>query len=624
MSELLDRLAEAYGIEPDYISGTGERRVVSDATKISLLEALGVLANNDEDFAKSLQSAPERSAGDTHPADVRCFVPDWLVDGRVWGITCQLYSLRSARNHGIGDFEDLATLAEQTAAAGADFIGVNPLHALFLADPSRCSPYSPSSRRFLNPLYIAVDRIPEAKAELDAARAEVLRNTHLVDYVEVARLKRDALERAYAAFLDGDQDAAKAFEGFCHARGSALRSFALYEVLSEAMVRARHPAAWHGWPEPYHDCDGDAVRRFAQENMRRIAFHMWLQWLAERQLRGAQQRALAAGMRIGLYLDLAVGVAPDGAETWSNPDAVVTKVRLGCPPDLFNEGGQDWGLAPLSPKALRGGQLETFEEVLTELMRSAGAVRIDHAMGLTRLYLIPAAAPASEGAYLRYPLRDMLRVLSDISWRRRTVIIGEDLGTVPSGFREMMYATEIQGYRVFYFEREDDGRFRHPQAYTDRALACISTHDLPTLKGWWKGTDIDERERLGITSAEGASHMRAGRVHDRLLLLRLLNDVGLLPADLHPVVHDNWPCPDGLPRAVSVAAHAMIAKAPSRLVAVQLEDLAGVGEQANLPGTVDEHPNWRRKLPMALSDLVNTDLFQKTTEALSRERPRAP
>ena len=223
---------------------------------------------------------------------------------------------------------------------------------------------------------------------------------------------------------------------------------------------------------------------------------MWLQWIAERQLRSAQQRALAAGMRIGLYLDLAVGVAPDGADTWSDPDAVVADARLGCPPDMFNEGGQDWGLAPLSPKALRSGRLDVFEAVLLELMRSAGAVRIDHVMGLTRLYLIPAEAQASEGAYLRYPLGDMLRVLSDISWRRRTVVIGEDLGTVPSGFREMMQEAEIQGYRVFYFEREDDGRFRHPHAYTERALACISTHDLPTLKGWWKGTDIDERERL--------------------------------------------------------------------------------------------------------------------------------
>jgi 4-alpha-glucanotransferase len=621
MSDALDRLAHAYGIEADYISGTGERRTVSDATKIALLEALGIPAANEEDVQSSLQTVPV-TADVTQPADARCFVPDWLVNGRVWGITCQLYSLRSARNQGIGDFEDLARLAEQAAAAGADFIGVNPLHALFLADPNRCSPYSPSSRRFLNPLYIAVDRIPQAAADLDPVRIAALRDTELVDYDGVARLKRGALERAYRAFLSEGQEGMNAFEEFCDTSGGALLSFALYEALSDELVRAGHPAVWHGWPEAYRAVNSDEVRRFAHEHAEGVGFHMWLQWIAERQLQSAQQRALAAGMRIGLYLDLAVGVAPDGADTWSDPDAVVADARLGCPPDMFNEGGQDWGLAPLSPKALGSGRLDVFEAVLLELTRSAGAVRIDHVMGLTRLYLIPAEAQASEGAYLRYPLRDLLRVLSDISWRRRTVVIGEDLGTVPSGFREMMHEAEIQGYRVFYFEREDDGRFRPPRAYSERALACISTHDLPTLKGWWKGTDIGERERLGITSTEGAAQMRGSRAHDRLLLLRLLNDEGLLPVEFQPVLHDDTPCPDELPAAVCIAVHAMIARAPSRLVAVQLEDLAGVGVQANLPGTVDEHPNWRRKLPMDVSDLIKTDLFQATTGALSRERPR--
>ena len=250
MSDALDRLAYAYGIEPIYISGTGERRTVSDATKIALLEALGIPAADEEDVESSLQAAPD-TASANQPADARCFVPDWLINGRVWGITCQLYSLRSARNQGIGDFEDLALLAEQAAAAGADFIGVNPLHALFLADPSRCSPYSPSSRRFLNPLYIAVDRLPQAAAGLDPARIEALRNTELVDYVGVAHHKRGVLEQAYRAFLSGGQEEVSAFEEFCEARGSALLSFALYEALSDDMVRAGHPAVWHGWPEPY-------------------------------------------------------------------------------------------------------------------------------------------------------------------------------------------------------------------------------------------------------------------------------------------------------------------------------------------------------------------------------------
>lgn len=364
------------------------------------------------------------------------------------------------------------------------------------------------------------------------------------------------------------------------------------------------------------------VRRFERENEERIDFHMWLQWVAESQLRRAQERAIASGMRIGLYLDLAVGVAPDGADTWSQPEAVIAGARLGCPPDMFNEKGQDWGLAPLSPIALRANGLAPFEAVLGELMRSAGAVRIDHAMGLTRLYLIPAEASATDGAYVRYPLREMLSCLAQVSQRQGTIVVGEDLGTVPSGFREVMNEVEIQGYRVFYFEKDADGRFRPPGDYSYKALACLSTHDLATLRGWWSGNDIDERERLGGYSAENAAQIRAGRAKDRLLLLAVLKDEGLLPQGLEPVLDGTSPCPQQLPQDLCVAAHTLLAKTSARLVAVQIEDLAGMKEQANLPGTGNEHPNWRRKLPLELEEIPRTNLFQEITRAVSRERPR--
>ncbi len=629
MSEALDRLAAAYGVEPSYISERGETCVASDATKREILRAMGVAVDSDAELAQSLAIAPgpDRNDGGV-PSDTPCFMPDWLAGGRIWGVTCQLYGVRSSRNAGIGDFEDLAQLAELAAKAGADFIGVNPLHALFFAEAERYSPYAPSSRLFLNPFYIAVDRLPGAQAGRETPGARSARASALVDYPQVAHLKRRAFEHAYDAFCDSRARAGKGdmrdFNGFCAERGSTLHRFALYEALSEALVARGHYSGWHTWPASYRKHDSHAVRRFERENEERITFHKWLQWVAETQLRQAQERAIAAGMRIGLYLDLAVGVAPDGADTWAQPGIVVDGARVGCPPDMFNDNGQDWGLAPLSPAALKGRDFAPFVAMLRALMRNAGAVRIDHAMGLTRLYWIPGNVRATEGAYVRFPMRDMLRRLALVSQELRTVVIGEDLGTVPPGFREAMSEMEIQGYRVLYFEREGDGSFRTPHAYTHRALACLSTHDLPTLKGWWRGSDIDHREESDLVSPEHAANMRAGRAHDRTLLLVALNSAGLLPREFEPVLSGALPMPIDLPLDLCTAMHALLARTASRLVAVQLEDLVGMQEQANVPGTVIEHPNWQRKLPMNLDEISGTALFRDIASVVSRERARNP
>ena len=618
MSEALDRLALAYGIELSYRGERGEERVVGDATKRGLLHALGVRADSAEDIETSLAAAPRLEISGEATIAERCFIPSWLANGRAWGMTCQLYGLRSDRNWGIGDFADLAQLAELAASVGADFVGVNPLHALFVADPSRYSPYSPSSRRFVNPLYISVDTLAQ-DAALDPVQLDAHRDSPLVDYPAVTRCKLEALECIHRNFVRAGGRSHKAFAEFCASRGPALDSFALYEALSEYLVAQGYHAGWHSWPEPYRNPESDAVKCFARETVARIDFHKWLQLIAEKQLKQAQQRALAAGMRIGLYLDLAVGVAPDGAETWSRPDAVIAEARLGCPPDMFNEAGQDWGLAPLSPVALAGQKIEPLKLVLDELMRSAGAVRIDHAMGLMRLYLIPKQAEAKDGAYLRYPFVEILHTLAEVSQARCTIVIGEDLGTVPVGFRDVMHQAEIQGYRVLYFEREQNGWFRAPEAYSHRALACLSTHDLPTLKGWWSGTDIAERERLAWFSSEHAAELRRVRAEDRSLLLSAIKHADV---SLDLVLDDLEPLPDELPLEICIAAHAMLAKAASRLIAVQLEDLTGLKEHANLPGTVDEYANWRRKLPVSLEQLLDTELFRKVTQTVSRERPR--
>jgi 4-alpha-glucanotransferase len=622
MNDALDRLARAYGIASTYVTEQGEECIVSDASKLGLLRSLGVDAGTEEKIGQALASAPEPRNGETMGAP-QCFVPGWLADGRAWGITCQLYGLKSTRNWGIGDFADLARLAELAAASGADFVGMNPLHAQFLADPSRFSPYSPSSRLFLNPLYISIDAL-EAHTRPDRGQLESLRNTDLVEYGPVSLLKLAALERLHGKFVRQDDDTAKgSFQDFCTARGEPLDWFALYEALSEHLVSQGHPAGWHHWPEHYRRRDSAEVKRFANAHRDRTEFHKWLQWVAQSQLRQAHNRARAAGMRIGLYLDLAVGVATDGADTWADAGAVLAGARLGCPPDMFNEAGQDWGLAPLSPIGLLTRDFAPWRLLLDELMRSAGAVRIDHAMGLTRLFLIPDDAEAKKGAYLSYPLAGMLRVLADVSQARRTVVIGEDLGTVPAGFRDIMHEAEIQGYRVLYFEREQNGWFRAPEYYSHRALACLSTHDLPTLRGWWAGTDIRARKRLGWYPPEKAADLRKARAEERVLLLAAMQHAGVLPAACEPLLLGAAPCPEELPAEICVAAHIILAKARSRLVAVQLEDLAAVKEQANLPGTVDEYPNWRRKQPLDLDELAGTELFRAVTEALSRERPRS-
>jgi 4-alpha-glucanotransferase len=617
MTGELDRLARAYGISLSYTDEMGTERYPSDDCKRQLLEVLGVPARTDEDVRRSL-------AGIEAPA---CFVPDWLEHDRAWGITCQLYGLRSARNWGIGDFEDLARLAELAGPIGSDFIGINPVHALFYAEPRRYSPYSPSSRRFLNPLYIAVDRL-EGAGQSDADALNAVRESDLVDYPRVSHLKQTALEsafaRARAAGLNGDSPAFAGFESFRREHGAPLEDFALFEALSEAMIAQGHPCGWHGWPDAFQDKTSAAVRHFRAENVERILFHMWLQWIAYGQLADAQARARAAGMRIGLYLDLAVGVAPDGASTWSEPENVLRGVRVGSPPDAFNMEGQDWGLAPLSPQALEADHGRLFGQVIREAIGPAAALRIDHAMALMRLYLIPAERDSTDGSYVRYPLDQMLQALSGASQNARAIVIGEDLGNVPANFREIMRAARILGYRVLFFEREQDGSFKPASAYEPDALACISTHDLPTLSGWWTAHDIDMRAQVGLDEADTTSAERTARETDRVRLLAALAQSGVLPDNLAPAARGEAAPPDALTQELSIAFARFLARTPCRLVALQLEDLTNAIDRANLPGTAEDHPNWQRKLPLTLEELASAPDFRAVTQAVAAERPREP
>jgi len=601
----LERACALAGIATSYRDVWGVQREVPESTLRALLVELGPVTG---------EPVVAASPG-------RCFLPDALHAGaRLWGPAVQLYALRSERNWGIGDFGDLLRLVEQWAARGAGFVGLNPLHALFPHDPQRASPYSPSSRLALNVLYIDVEAIEEFGAS-EAARSlarsapfrdrlAALRNAPLVDYAGVAGAKFEVLERLYAHFrehaLRRRTQRARDFREF-QARGAAqLRRHALYEALQEHFYAADSAAwGWPAWPAEYRDPNSAAVAGFCTERVERVEYFEYLQWQAAQQLERAAARCESLGLALGLYLDIAVSVDRGGAEAWANQDRYALGASIGAPPDAYNLNGQDWGLPP----PLRANRHELFARTLREAMRYAGVVRIDHVMGLARLYCVPRGATAREGAYVSYDLDRMLAALALESERNRCMVIGEDLGTLPDGLRPVLERARVLSYRVLYFEREGSGEFTPPAAYPQAALATVSTHDLPTLAGWWSGTDLTLREKLSLFPGDGQRRAQLDeRNADRARLARAL-EIDVAPANAD---------------ALAFAAHRYLARSPALLLAVQLEDALGVADQANLPGTTLEHPNWRRKLPESLERMEHDARLGALANALARERPHPP
>ncbi|MFN3656602.1 MAG: 4-alpha-glucanotransferase [Pseudolabrys sp.] len=497
----------------------------------------------------------------------------------MWLLAIQLYSLRSQRNWGIGDFGDLARLIAAAAARGAAGIGLNPLHALFLDRPDQASPYAPNSRLFLNPLYIAVDAIPEFPEAMPADIAEVvsaLRDSEFVDYAVVARAKLTVLGLAYARFRENASVARRAdFDAFRHEQGETLLRFATFECL-------RHhygPTPWREWPAPWRAPTVAQLAGFRARHLDDCEFHEFMQWVAHRQLAGCRDEARRLGMPIGLYTDLAVGIDPDGADAWSRQDAVLCDVVIGAPPDAFNPAGQNWGLAPFNPHGLADDDFRPLRALLRAAMRFSGALRIDHVLALKRLFLIPRGGSAADGAYVRLPFEAMLRVVAEESQRNGCIVIGEDLGTVPEGFRETLAQWGLWSYRVLLFEREPDGRFRPPDAYPEAALVTFNTHDLPSFQGWMTGHDLRVKRAIGVDPGESDGDRAAARAAMRALLLEQAGGEDF------------------------AAVAATLARTPARLATVALDDVLGVADQVNIPSTVHEHPNWRRKLPLPLEDL---------------------
>lgn len=621
MTPELSELAARYGIATDYTGLDGVSHVVPEATIRAILVAMGV----DPDSA-ALEDIPvtrQRAMGGTLP---RCYLPDWLKDGRAWGIALQLYAIRSEHNWGIGDFRDLAEFTRLAAAAGADFVGSNPLHALFLSDPERRSPFFPSNRRFLNPLYISVAAIPGyAPSEAETALAAELRRNSLVDYKGVTALKLAALRRVWPLWRNAskaDPDYAdEAFERFRRDGGDSLQRHCLHEAIALQMTAEGIGALWTKWPQDFGSPGAPGSRTFATAHPEAIEFMAWLQWLASVQLRQAQQAALDAGMRIGLYLDFAVGEAPDGSAAWSDPMLTMRGVEVGAPPDYFSATGQNWGLVPLSPAALVAQDLVPYQTLVSASMTYGGALRIDHAMGIQQMFLVPQGQPASTGTYIHYPLERMVETLATASHQHQAVVIGEDLGNVPVGFRDVMEEAAILSYRILYFEQYG-GRFKSADDYPRNAMACLSTHDLPTLEGWWRGEDVELRRQHGLIGDDAARAQVEQRADERGSLLDILTWINVLSQDGRQAIEQAVQSDHPLPATLTEAVHRFLARTPSRLLAVRIEDLAGERLPVNLPGTVDQYPNWQRKLGVELTALTAEPTFSAITGALLQERPR--
>lgn len=566
-----------------------------------------------------------------------CYQPEAVRGtGRVWGPTVQLYGLRSRRNWGIGDFTDLRNLVDMTADAGGGIVGINPLHALFPDNPAHFSPYSPSSRSALNVLYLDVEAMPEFRECNSAqslvtspsfqARLRSLRAEDLVNYPSVSAAKREVLDLLFRHFcehhLQADSAHARAFTWFREQVGLSLARQAQFDAL-QAHFRAQdaNTWGWPAWPEAYHDPEGPVVDEFVASHASEVDFHFWLQWHADCQLAAVGRHSWQRGLGIGLYADFAVGANPGGAEGWTWQGVFARGAYAGAPPEAINLNGQDWGLPPFIPHRLRASAYEPLIAALRENMRHVGALRIDHAMCLTRLFWVPAGRPPTEGTYVSYPLEDLLGIVALESQRNQCLIIGEDLGTVPAGFRSRLASADILSYRPLFEERSEDGAFLPPEAFPGQALVAVSTHDMPTLAGFWKGRDLDTRTALQLFPTERLREsLVVSRAQDRARLLVALERENLLPegAGIDPVAVPEL----GLPHVLGVYAY--LALSPSRVLVVQPEDILGMVEQANLPGTMDDqHPNWRRRLTLDLEDWRSDERFTQFGDVLRRERGSA-
>ncbi|KGY10027.1 4-alpha-glucanotransferase [Vibrio sinaloensis] len=564
-----------------------------------------------------------------------CFKQADIENGKkMWGPSVQLYTLRTQHNWGMGDFGDLKQLVADIASRGGDFVGLNPIHSLFPANPEGASPYSPSSRRWLNILYIDVSSVPEFSLSIEAQqmvgsaefqqRLQKARDSHWVNYTEVSELKMSVLPLLFNEFkkrhLDKNSERAQAFLAFVEQGGDSLVHQAAFDAL-HATLHAEDNNVW-GWPvfpEEQRQFNNAAVQKFITQNQDKVHLYMYLQWVADSQIKEAQALAEEKGMSVGLYRDLAVGVADSGAETWADNGNLILDASIGAPPDILGPLGQNWGLPPLNPQVLKATSYDAYIQLLRANMKHCGALRIDHVLGLLRLWWIPKGENATKGAYIYYPVEDMLAILALESHRHQCSVIGEDLGTVPDEIVEILRDAGVHSYKVFFFETsEDDGGFISPAHYAEQSMSALCTHDMPTLRGFWHCDDLKMGQELGLyPDEEQLKGLFEGRLECKQGILDSVAWHGYLPEgvgrDAQYVPMDSY---------LAEALQLHVAAGASTLLSVQLEDWLEMDQPVNIPGTVDEYPNWRRKLSMNLDEVFAQEGVNRIAHKLTEVRAK--
>jgi 4-alpha-glucanotransferase len=534
-----------------------------------------------------------------------------------WGLTVQVYGLRRPGDGGLGDTQALEDVARNAASHGADALGISPLHAMFPSNSGQYSPYSPSSRLFFNILHSAPGAILGEKPLRMAIEScglgdelQRLEELELVDWNAVSSARLCLLRQLYEDFATGGNAQQADFDSFREAGGEALENHCRFEVLHAALLGPEgYPQHWRDWPEQYRSPESPAVEQFAQDHADEVSYYAFCQWLITRGLERAQTAARSAGMKIGLISDLAVGADGGGSQAWSRQEEVLASLSVGAPPDIINRQGQSWGISAFSPWGLKANGYRAFIEMVRANLAHAGGMRIDHVMGLMRLWVIPEGAGPTEGAYLNYPFDDLLRLLSLEAWRRGAVILGEDLGTVPEGLREKLAARKLLGMRVLFFERDNNGTFKPPKEWPSSAISTSTTHDLPTIKGWWEAHDIDWRIQVGQNDEDDRPAQLEERERERAGLLKLLKEHA-------PSVEGDLSDPEVLADACAV----FLGGTPAPLVLFPVEDALCLLEQPNMPGTTDTHPNWRRRYPKDSAALLDDTACSRRLEMLSKAR----
>ena len=559
-----------------------------------------------------------------------CYSPQEATQDKVWGYAAQLYSIKSKNNWGMGDFGDLKQLVKITAQQQGSVIGLNPLHPLYQNNPAHRSPYSPTSRCFLNTLYIDVTQIPnfntceQAKERFNSAefqaKLKFAKETQLIDYSAVADVKFEIIELLYQDFLiNRDESLKHEFDDFVKQGGDDLTRLATFEALYEHFRKQDfNTFGWSAWPKEYQQPNTKEVAKFKQENVTRINYFAYVQWLAHRQLSDVAKTTKAQGMPIGLYLDLAVGCDGSGVDVWSDKEVYVAGAAVGAPPDAMNTLGQDWGLTPINPVALQKQGYLPLVKALRSNMQYAGALRIDHILGLMRQYWVAPGMKANEGIYITFPFEDILRIIALESRRNNCVVIGEDLGTVPEGFSEIMEAAGLLSYKVLFFEKWESGFFKRPELYPAQSMVTVSTHDLPTLAGWWTGKDLEWRQKLHLyPNEEMGAQERSSRINERSLLIAALEDLGVIDTNKAPEQ-----APAKMSLELTLAVQKFLAQANSHIQLIPLEDALESVEQVNIPGTIDEHPNWLQKLGVTLEELTDTQSISALAKTMQTARPK--